>query len=917
MPALVKINDKSHTGGMDTVMDARADLFPADRCTVLRNAFPGDPPLPRNGCQDVLVDGAAIGYGTQHTLFKPPVKVIRAPNGNLFLFVWNYNNGTGYDHQLEMWEIDAALRSAVVSGRFSEEAFFGLLPLYGAIFAFLDREMSSNWTGTQGVSHKIIEWDEDSETFVERDLFINMYAEMALPPAVAAAASNTGLTGGLYVSYGATFVRRSDDAAFDGTGAPQEVSTFSPGDNESYESVSYRSQVLLDTTTDYSYGDTDSEFIVEKSEDGVFRISWTGDGTDPAFTTPIGSPTKALEAGDYVEVYSDDFLFQNCGTFLVREVGAAYFIVEIEDGEEDLSAHALTNGYIRLTYAKVTLTLPEDIVDLPMARKYGATHVRFTRSDHAQTAEIAAGLEHRFLVDVPFYGVNAVAEWVDTVSRATLLGESNYARMTLYTQPPNGRFAAFGAARVFLGGDPNKRGRVWYSEVPGGDGGTSFAADFPKRYASMWKINDYWHDFDPDDGQIDTGLIVFRDDLYMFKERKVFMLRNCDVTQDDDRVSDSIGCLYPNTIKVCTLPKLGEVLFFLSNEGPAIIRPGGQLILLQRFCHEQLWPNGEVLNLDTGEIMTEHTRERVHAECHFNTMWVVYGDSEDASDENKLVENHVLGLHFSADRPWEGCLEITFGDFLTAFTTTKEVTATLGTHRTLPLRHTLTEVEAVLGDHDIQIEDEQLVVHHAISGAATLGTHTTYLGSYIYDDFDDTVDTWWDSEFTGNWSRVELPPGSGEYAMVRGSDGEDQLTPNNNLVGDFILEAEIQGGASNAGSNVSIHLTILDSTGAEVCGLGWRAGDGPLRWYAPDLGTILDQVTILYSQYGTFKIKIERSGTSVTAYYDIGAGWVQFSGTVTMSGTFGLQVDGCDEHGFTYFDLWCESGFPYPPPPHP
>lgn len=198
------------------------------------------------------------------------------------------------------------------------------------------------------------------------------------------------------------------------------------------------------------------------------------------------------------------------------------------------------------------------------------------------------------------------------------------------------------------------------------------------------------------------------------------------------------------------------------------------------------------------------------------------------------------------------------------------------------------------------------------------GTHVPYIGSYIVDDFDTgSPDSWWDSEFKTNWTPTELPPASGDYVMVRGSDGTDQLTPANDLTNGFVFEMTMKCGATDVGPNHSIHIHVLDSSGVMQCGMYYRVDTGRINWFWSNFYVSKDEVTgIAYVPYQEIKVKVERAaGTdTVTGYYDLndGNGWVAFSNPATVSGDVGLEVDGCQEHGITELDLWVGSGLPNP-----
>jgi len=713
MPKFIKPNDKSHVSGMDTVRDYRADTFGNNKNLLMRNIFPGDPPIPRNGCQDVLVDINPIGYGGNHTLFKPPALVTRV-SGSLFVFVYHIYEQYADElyYALEVWDIDGISRIKTIYGKWSVFANFGLLNLFGRIYGFTNYDMEATYPDDNGniqlgKRHKFVEYRNGQ--WGTRDLCIEKFAGS---PGQTVNAAASGLTGGLWVSYAFTYVRRDPDNdffAFLG-GEPIRSETFSPGLNEGYEQTSDRAEVELTTTTDSSYGDSTTEISVNEVEDGIFRYEYASTGTNPNF--------NSIPEGTWIDISGDNFFASNAGIFKVRRSSAAWLEVANASGEEQAPFLIGSDGSIKTRSCTVTLDMPA-AADIAEAIKWGATHLRIWRTDHAVNREVAQGLTHRYLVDIPLYGpdiASFIADGIlDSVSRNALEGETNFLVMTNYTAAPSGRFSCYNAFRLFLGGNPDKPGRWYYTEAPGADGGTTLADIFPMRYMSMFKPTLYYVDFDPDDGQVDTGCAVLRDDNYFFKEKKCSMLHNGDITRAPDEVSNHLGCVFPNTIVVANMPRIGEFIFFMSAEGPCIIRPGGTIQLLAQFSIKELWPEGELLNKTNGELMNEYIREKVHAKVHQNTIWVLYGDSEDVNSAggNQLRENHVFGYYEGAEKPFAGCMEIDFEDFSIFWHIKNTVTAQKGTHVifTNPFVHTKKAVQATTGTHQIQIDDQKIVFH--------------------------------------------------------------------------------------------------------------------------------------------------------------------------------------------------------------
>lgn len=662
MPKEITRQDRSYINGMDTLHDDRSETFAAqDRCKLLENMFPGDPPTPRNGCRDLMVDTNSVAYLSARSLFKPPALAVKNKYGNLFIFIWHnsgtYTYGATYCYGLECWDVDNEIdnvsqqRYCVVSIN-SEPAYFGLMALHNAVYAIFSRALAYNFDNVNCSGNKILEWNTTTSKWVAREMAISQAPTVALP---VASSNSIGLTVGKWVSYAFTYIR-SDDAAEILSGAPVVATTFSPGVLESVELIAGRKSLLLSGAATLSFGDATTQFDIAIQPLNIVRYTFNGTGTAPLFLT------NSLVSEMMVHIDCANFDGRNNGIFKVLTVTETYFEVENIDGISETGKLLGAAGAIATKYCKVTIALPS-AAELTIATDQGATHLRVYRTDHATTKEIVDGLNHRFLVDLPLYGTYFALSYVDNTSQAALEGETNYVTTTNYTDPPKGRFIATAGGRVFIGGDPSFKGRWWYSEIAGGDGGTSYAEQVPMKYASMFNLRSMWVDCDPDDGQVDTGCAVLRDDIYLFKERKIFMLRNSDITAKPERVSAEIGCFFPNTITVKTFPGYGEIVFFISQEGPAIIRAGGSVELLPGYTIKELWPGGELINKTTGESMNEYTRERVFSVVHQNTIFVLYGDSEDVAPDNLLTTNRNFGYHRSPDEAFKGCLQIVFNDF--------------------------------------------------------------------------------------------------------------------------------------------------------------------------------------------------------------------------------------------------------------
>ena len=282
-------------------------------------------------------------------------------------------------------------------------------------------------------------------------------------------------------------------------------------------------------------------------------------------------------------------------------------------------------------------------VDMKIVRpinleQYGFTHIRLYRtrnliggysgnlnSDGAH--EFAAGADKYFLMDVPIpsnVGVGASISVQDTVSIGAHLGEMNQLASFGYTMPPGvGRNMLYFKDRLFMGSDD---GKVFFSEVPGGDGGgdVGFAQTAKGKYALWFKPMDYHLDLDVEEGIPITGLASLGDDLYIFKQNRVYTVVGGDpITAPWRAISDNTGCPYPNAITKCIVAGQ-EALFFLSSAGPMLITAGGYIKPFDEFKVKDLWPEA-----GSGWIKPESCS----ASFWSNTLWLSF---ETASRSNKI-----------------------------------------------------------------------------------------------------------------------------------------------------------------------------------------------------------------------------------------------------------------------------------------
>lgn len=198
-----------------------------------------------------------------------------------------------------------------------------------------------------------------------------------------------------------------------------------------------------------------------------------------------------------------------------------------------------------------------------------------------------------------------------------------------------------------------------------------------------------------------------------------------------------------------------------------------------------------------------------------------------------------------------------------------------------------------------------------VSGEAFGSLDIPRFNTYILDNFDGAVyDSFWDSDFTSNWSLSELPPSGGDYTSIKGISGDNTLVSKaNSIGGDLRLDTTFRYGTTDSG-NKSTALSLYDQSDSEVVSIGIDPGGSDIIWEHSALTQ--DSVSNPYSQYATFKVRIEREGTTLTGYYDIGSGWVAFSNPLTgVSGDLYLVVNGADNNGIKTFEFWAGDGLPY------
>ena len=466
------------------------------------------------------------------------------------------------------------------------------------------------------------------------------------------ALESTGLTAGKYYSYATTFVRRTDtDSTLD------SIDNFEYEAWETYngQTVSGVDEILLPGTVSLSgtaltgAGTSFSSLTVGQH----LRI----DGIASYYTlTAITDDTNATVSNDGGDSYTTKEFA------LLPSAGESITTDEYEDGDcesiEDTGNRVVVYNYSTNDTGRIFHNIPFRSYD--SARDKGATHIRIYRTLGADDINTARGLDHRYCIDVSIEKISNIPTgqyeykvWRDGIQDDVLENESNLLLVTGYEVPPLGRYCAWIKGTLWIAGDPDTKGFLYRSELATGKN--------PKKWSTMFDTTSYYNTFDPEDGQEDTGIKEFNGDLYFWKERKLLRLPNANIENNPESVSDTIGCICPDTIVSAEVPMLGGAcVFFLSELGPAVLTSGGVVRILREFKIAELYHDKTgIINDSTGTPVNSYTRNKVQAEFHNNSYIVTIGDSEDS--ECSITTNKVFGMFFDIDQNAIGGYQMVFG----------------------------------------------------------------------------------------------------------------------------------------------------------------------------------------------------------------------------------------------------------------
>jgi hypothetical protein len=138
----------------------------------LLNIIPGRSGKPRNGIKDVMLNTSALGYDSNHTLFRPHVLYYEIDNKEFF-FLWSQNRNDKTEYSVEIWNLTDNTRTILESMKFNfEDVYFNMTKLYNGIYCVMEYESSTNRTNINRTRNKIFEYVNGS--WVVREMGIDI-----------------------------------------------------------------------------------------------------------------------------------------------------------------------------------------------------------------------------------------------------------------------------------------------------------------------------------------------------------------------------------------------------------------------------------------------------------------------------------------------------------------------------------------------------------------------------------------------------------------------------------------------------------------------------------------------------------------------------------------------------------------------
>lgn len=456
--------------------------------------------------------------------------------------------------------------------------------------------------------------------------------------------SGHGLDDQDYYSYGTSYVRRNDSYAILDAASSYEGTKWDSIDGVTVPGVDEK--ILTGTVNALGGGTltgTNTLFSTELAVGSHIRV----DG--------LGETLTVLSIADNTNAVTD--------SHFTNSLGKEYALVpSINDPVSTNIFHpGIAEGIETVANRKTVLV---SVIDKPKGQVYiympdlegildvvaqGATHIRIFRGLGNPVKTTAEGLSKHFLYDVAITGDAFIQGkiLIDKKTDDALGGITNLLQVTPYSVPPLGRYCIWANDLLYIGGVPGEDGK-WFHSVVNDGVSIAFNVRYPQKYASWFNLDENFVTCDPQDGQKDTGCAWLHGDLYLFKERKIFVIYGGDPNNKPVRISRTVGCACPESIENGDIPHHGEVIFFISDSGPAYISSGGKVVLFTAFTIAELWPkNTGVLTRSTGVPTNWYTRNRVVSRFWNNTWWIFFGDGRDGS--NQISTHMIVGYNFSTD----------------------------------------------------------------------------------------------------------------------------------------------------------------------------------------------------------------------------------------------------------------------------
>lgn len=210
------------------------------------------------------------------------------------------------------------------------------------------------------------------------------------------------------------------------------------------------------------------------------------------------------------------------------------------------------------------------------------THLRIYATLEAETEEIASGLAHRWIADVPVKGSNAYSHpyvYEDTTTIGMMAGALDINKMVGYDDMVPGTYMLYHQGIIWIGGVGSGEdiGRNFYSETP-------LDVEFPQKWCSMFRTGVYFKDTSYEDSEPGTGIGVAQNDIYFFGVRSVWYLRDGDVGYEPTLRDKNKGTQFGGSIT-----SVNQDILYLSNDGPTIIS-NREITVLQEHTAGEVWP---------------------------------------------------------------------------------------------------------------------------------------------------------------------------------------------------------------------------------------------------------------------------------------------------------------------------------------